>query len=165
MSSPSPIVRLSLPLMTAVIAGLTLLALVLVVEIHGGIWRYAFFAIPAIVAVYHLNEYPEAPVRAVPVLPAAPRAGRRFLPHSHRFRDREPGGGFRGPRRGGRPHRREGRDPRSGGGLRSGRVVAARSRRLDVPVTSVRRRASARAPVRSPPERRAGREPRPRPGS
>ena len=58
MSSPSPIVRLSLPLMTAVIAGLTLLALVLVVEIHGGIWRYAFFAIPAIVAVYLSQRVP-----------------------------------------------------------------------------------------------------------
>ncbi|MGP8071901.1 MAG: hypothetical protein ACLPZM_02075 [Thermoplasmata archaeon] len=72
MSSPSPIVRLSLPLMTAVIAGLTLLALVLVVEIHGGIWRYAFFAIPAIVAVYYLNEYRKLPYEPYQFFPQRP---------------------------------------------------------------------------------------------
>ena len=62
MTHPSPIVRLPLPAMTAVIAGLTVVALVLAVKFPAwGLWRFAFFAIPAIVAVYYLNEYRKLP--------------------------------------------------------------------------------------------------------
>ena len=75
-TSPSPIVRLPLPAMTAVIGGLTVVALLLAVRLDWGIWRYAFFAIPAVVAVYYLNEYPETALRTVPLLPAATDHGR-----------------------------------------------------------------------------------------
>ncbi|MGA8663927.1 MAG: hypothetical protein WB809_02510 [Thermoplasmata archaeon] len=61
MTSPSPIVRLPLPAMTAVIGGLTVVALLLAVRLDWGIWRYALFAIPAVVAVYYLNEYRKLP--------------------------------------------------------------------------------------------------------
>ncbi|HLM90594.1 MAG TPA: hypothetical protein VK424_00840 [Thermoplasmata archaeon] len=91
MSSPSPIVRLSLPAMTAVIGGLTVVALLLAIRFDWGFWRYGFFAIPAVVAVYYLNEYrklpyepyhfwptraapaptPAPPTTATPIAPAA----------------------------------------------------------------------------------------------
>jgi hypothetical protein len=77
LSTPSPIVRLSLPAMTAVIAALTVLALLLVFELHWGVERFGFFAVPVVVAIYYLNEYrklPYEPQRFWPERAAAPAA-------------------------------------------------------------------------------------------
>ena len=74
MSSPSRIVWLSLPAMMAVIAGLSIVALLLALHFQWGYWRIAFFAIPAVVAGYYLNEYrklPYEPYRFWPQRPAA----------------------------------------------------------------------------------------------
>jgi hypothetical protein len=79
-SSPSRIVRLPLVAMAAVLAALTLVALILATDSRfssWGWWRYGFFAIPLVVAAYYLSQYrllPYEPWHFFPPQPEAPVA-------------------------------------------------------------------------------------------
>ncbi len=75
MTSSSPIVRLPLVAMAAVLAGLTVVALVLASDAafrHWGWWRLSFFAIPVVVAGYYLNEYRKLPYEPWHFFPPRP---------------------------------------------------------------------------------------------
>lgn len=75
MSSPSPIVRLPLAAMAAVLAALTVVALILASDSAfrpWGWWRLAFFAIPVVLAAYYLSEYRKLPYEPWHFFPTAP---------------------------------------------------------------------------------------------
>jgi hypothetical protein len=63
-STPSAIARLPLAVMAAILAALTLGALVVAADSRlnsWGWWRFGFFAIPVVVAVYYLTQYRKLP--------------------------------------------------------------------------------------------------------
>lgn len=75
MSPPSVIVRLPLAAMAAVLAALTLVALILASDSEFGSWgwgRFAFFAIPVLVAVYYLTQYRKLPFEPWHFFPPRP---------------------------------------------------------------------------------------------
>ncbi len=75
MTSPSRIVRLPLVAMAAVLAALTIVALILASDSafrSWGWWRLSFFAIPVVVAVFYLNEYRKLPYEPWHFFPPRP---------------------------------------------------------------------------------------------